>query len=118
MAYTSGLVYIISLGYMLSSYIIIHGSLGINLVTLKILVFSLVNQVMMLKIPFLYAFNICQLINVFFLLSGKILKNRIVIQNRGMKAMAFPVMEFQDQGYKIRKIFAKKSTYTKEIIEF
>ena len=32
--------------------------------------------------------------------------------------MALPVMEFQDQGYKIRKIFAKKSTYPKEIIEF
>ena len=27
-------------------------------------------------------------------------------------------MEFQDQGYKIRKIFALKSTYPKEIIEF
>jgi hypothetical protein len=32
--------------------------------------------------------------------------------------MALPVMEFQDQGYKIRKIFAKKSTHPKEIIEF
>ena len=31
--------------------------------------------------------------------------------------MALPVMEFQVQGYKIRKIFAKKSTYPKEIIE-
>ena len=29
-----------------------------------------------------------------------------------------PVMEFQDQGYKIRKIFSKKSTYPKEIVEF
>jgi hypothetical protein len=28
------------------------------------------------------------------------------------------VMEFQDQGYKIRKVFAEKSTYPKEIIEF
>ena len=28
--------------------------------------------------------------------------------------MALPVMEFQDQGYKIRKIFAWKSTYPKE----
>ena len=33
-------------------------------------------------------------------------------------AMALPVMEFQDQGYKIRKIFALKSTNPKEIIEF
>jgi hypothetical protein len=32
--------------------------------------------------------------------------------------MALPVMEFQEQGYKTRKIFAKKSTYLKEIIEF
>ena len=32
--------------------------------------------------------------------------------------MALPVMEFQDQVYKIRKIFAEKSTYPKEIIEF
>jgi hypothetical protein len=32
--------------------------------------------------------------------------------------MALPVMEFQNQGYKIRKIFAQKSTYPKEIIEF
>jgi hypothetical protein len=32
--------------------------------------------------------------------------------------MALPVMEFQDQGYKIRKVFALKSTYPKEIIEF
>ena len=31
--------------------------------------------------------------------------------------MALPVMEFQCKGYKIRKIFAKKSTYPKEIIE-
>ena len=32
--------------------------------------------------------------------------------------MALPVMEFQDQGYKTRNIFAHKSTYQKEIIEF
>ena len=32
--------------------------------------------------------------------------------------MALPVMEFQVQRYKIRKIFALKSTYPKEIIEF
>jgi hypothetical protein len=35
-----------------------------------------------------------------------------------MGIMALPVMEFQDQGYKVRKIFALKSTYPKEIIEF
>ena len=32
--------------------------------------------------------------------------------------MALPVMEFQDQGYKIRKIFAWRLIYPKEIIEF
>ena len=32
--------------------------------------------------------------------------------------MALPVMEFQDQGYKIRKMFALKLTYPKEIFEF
>ena len=32
--------------------------------------------------------------------------------------MALPFMEFQDQEYKIRKIFAYKSLYPKEIIEF
>ena len=32
--------------------------------------------------------------------------------------MALPVMEFQDQGFQVRKIFALKSTYPKEIIEF
>ena len=37
---------------------------------------------------------------------------------RDARIMALPVMEFQDQGYKIRKIFAKESTYPKEIIEF
>ena len=38
--------------------------------------------------------------------------------HRRTRHKALPVMEFQDQGYKIRKIFAYKSTYTKEIIEF
>ena len=33
-------------------------------------------------------------------------------------AMALPVMEFEDQGYKIRKNFEKNSTYPKEIIKF
>ena len=32
--------------------------------------------------------------------------------------MALLVMKFQVQGYKIRKIFAYKSTYPKKIIEF
>jgi hypothetical protein len=32
--------------------------------------------------------------------------------------MAIPVMEFQVRGYKIRNMFAKKSTYPKKIIEF
>ena len=32
--------------------------------------------------------------------------------------MAIPVVEFSSRGYKIRKIFAYESTYSKEIIEF
>jgi hypothetical protein len=32
--------------------------------------------------------------------------------------MAVRVVEFSSRGYKIRKIFAKESTYSKEIIEF
>ena len=32
--------------------------------------------------------------------------------------MAIRVVEFSNGGYKIRKIFAKESTYSKEIIEF
>jgi hypothetical protein len=32
--------------------------------------------------------------------------------------MAIPVMEFQVQGWKIVKIFAKKTTYRKKFIEF
>ena len=31
--------------------------------------------------------------------------------------MAIPVVEFSREGYKIRKVFGKKSTYPKEIIE-
>ena len=42
----------------------------------------------------------------------------VPIGNRTVFIMALPVMEFQVQGYKIRKIFALKSTYPKEIIEF
>ena len=33
-------------------------------------------------------------------------------------SMAIRVVEFSNGGYKIRKIFAKESTYSKEIIEF
>ena len=40
------------------------------------------------------------------------------MQKQEFTVMAFSVMEFQDQGYKIRKVFAKKSTYQKEMIEF
>jgi hypothetical protein len=32
--------------------------------------------------------------------------------------MAIRVVEFSNEGYKIRKIFAEGSTYSKEIIEF
>ena len=42
---------------------------------------------MLLQNPFLYAFNICQMINMFFLFSGKIFENQIITQNRG-KQMA------------------------------
>ena len=35
-----------------------------------------------------------------------------------MFAMVIRVVEFSNGGYKIRKIFAKESTYSKEIIEF
>jgi hypothetical protein len=35
-----------------------------------------------------------------------------------MTDMATRVVEFSNGGYKIRKIFAKESTYSKEIIEF
>jgi hypothetical protein len=32
--------------------------------------------------------------------------------------MAIPDVEFSREGYKVRLVFGKKSTYTKEIIEF
>ena len=32
--------------------------------------------------------------------------------------MAIGVVEFSREGYKIRKVFAKESTYPKEIYEF
>ena len=35
-----------------------------------------------------------------------------------MSSMAIQVVEFSNGGYKIRKIFASESTYSKEIIEF
>ena len=35
-----------------------------------------------------------------------------------VSTMAIRVVEFSNGGYKIRKIFAKESTYSKEIIEF
>ena len=35
-----------------------------------------------------------------------------------VSTMAIWVVEFSNGGYKIRKIFAKESTYSKEIIEF
>ena len=45
--------------------------------------YSLVKQAMLLQIPFLFVFNICQMINKFFLFSSKIFENEILIQNRG-----------------------------------
>ena len=35
-----------------------------------------------------------------------------------LKDMVIWIIEFSSRGYKIRKIFAKESTYSKEIIEF
>jgi hypothetical protein len=35
-----------------------------------------------------------------------------------MWIMAIRVVEFSNGGYKIRKVFAEESTYSKEIIEF
>jgi hypothetical protein len=35
-----------------------------------------------------------------------------------MGSMAIRVVEFSNKGYKIRKIFALKSIYSKKIIEF
>ena len=101
------LVYIISLGYMLSPHIIIHGSPLYQLsLLLRLLAFSLVKQVKMLQIPFLYAFNICQMINKFFLFSGKIFKNRIVIQNWGrqMASLNFNLI-INDHLYQLLKSY-------------
>ena len=56
----------------------------------------------MLQIHFLYAFNICQMINKFFLFSGKIFENRIVIQNRG-KQMASLKLIINDNFYQLFK---------------
>ena len=36
----------------------------------------------------------------------------------GTQVMAIGVVEFSREGYKIRKVFAKESTYPKEIFEF
>ena len=49
---------------------------------------------------------------------GLKLKNNNNMTVHTLYAMALPVMEFQIQEYKIRKIFAYKSTLQKEIIEF
>ena len=58
---------------------------------------------MLLQIPFLYAFNICQMINkFFFLFSGKIFENQIVIQNRG-KQMASLKLIINDNFYQLFK---------------
>ena len=37
---------------------------------------------------------------------------------KSLPSMAIRVVEFSNGGYKIRKIFAEESTYSKEIIEF
>ena len=44
--------------------------------------------------------------------------SRIFLRLLRFTSIELPVMEFQDQGYKIRKIFAKKSTFPKETTEF
>ena len=43
--------------------------------------------------------------------------NSSLLFNLAMAIMAIPVVEFSNGVYKIRKIFAQKSTYPKEIIE-
>ena len=43
---------------------------------------------------------------------------QVLVTNQGFKGMAIRAMEFSNGGYKISKIFAKESTYSKEIIEF
>ena len=42
----------------------------------------------------------------------------LIVQNAAtLKVMAIRVVKFSSGGYKIRKIFAQESTYSKEIIE-
>ena len=52
------------------------------------------------------------------LLSGKVDEIFPSLKARLVYAMAIRVVEFSSGGYKIGKSFAKKSTYSKEIIEF
>ena len=42
----------------------------------------------------------------------------VIISRPGLLAMVIQVVKFSSGGYKIRKIFAYESTYSKEIIEF
>ena len=60
---------------------------------------------------------------LYYLLTG----NRMVLRDADLECekrffrlstMAIRVVEFSNGGYKIRKIFARESTYSKEIIEF
>ena len=44
--------------------------------------------------------------------------NKMLMISPDLAIMAIRVVEFSNGGYKIRKIFAKQSTYSKEIIEF
>ena len=42
----------------------------------------------------------------------------VIPPGTGMYSMAVRIVELSNGGYKIRKMFAKESTYSKEIIEF
>ena len=44
--------------------------------------------------------------------------SRLPILRLGMYSMALPVMEFQDQGYKIIKIFAKSQHTHRKLVSF
>ena len=46
------------------------------------------------------------------------MNRKILGRNSIMGAMAIRVVEFSKGGYKIRKVFASESTYSKKIIEF
>ena len=50
--------------------------------------------------------------------SGSLVRPQKLQRPQRPKSMAIGVVEFSREGYKIRKVFAKESTYSKEIFEF